>query len=63
MKITKTLLYKSGTLWVTINSNKHPYITTKRVGWKIDYNDRKQGSTGTAFLAGTATGTGEKCRD
>ena len=25
MKITKTLLYKSGTLWET-NSNKHPYI-------------------------------------
>ena len=60
MKITKTLLYKSGSLWVT-KSNKQPYITTKRVGWKIIYNDRKQGSTGTAFLAGT--GTGETCRD
>ena len=25
MRITKTLLYKSGSLWVT-KSNKHPYI-------------------------------------
>ena len=35
MKITKTLLYKSSTLWVT-NSNKHLYITTKELNVLVE---------------------------